>query len=53
LNVLNKGVFNMETGAVILAIYLALWVGLYKNDIKKDLGLDKPTEQTQQTEQKK
>ena len=42
----------METTAVILAIYLALWVGLYKDDIKKDLGLDKPTEQTQQVEKK-
>ena len=48
LNVLNKGVFNMETGAVILAIYLTLWVALWGGDVKKDLGFDKPTEQTQE-----
>ena len=47
LNVLNKGVFNMETGAVILAIYLTLWVALWGGDIKKDLGFNKPTEQTE------
>jgi hypothetical protein len=43
----------METSAVLLAIYLALWIGLYKNDIKKDLGIDKPAEQTQQVEETK
>ena len=48
LNVLNKGVFNMETGAVILAVYLTLWVALWGGDVKKDLGFDKPTEQTQE-----
>jgi hypothetical protein len=47
LNVLNKGVFNMETGAVILAVYLTLWVALWGGDIKKDLGFNKPTEQTE------
>ena len=42
----------METGAVILAIYLTLWIAVWGGDIKKDLGLGKPTEQTQE-EQKK
>ena len=37
----------METGAVILAIYLTLWVGLWGEDIKKDLGFNKPTEQVE------
>ena len=38
----------METGAVILAVYLTLWVALWGGDVKKDLGFDKPTEQTQE-----
>jgi hypothetical protein len=38
----------MDGVTIGLAIYLALWIGLYKNDIKRDLGLDKPkVEQTE------
>jgi predicted GNAT superfamily acetyltransferase len=48
LNALSKGVFNMDAIAVITALYIALWVGVYKDDIKRDLGLDKPkVEQTE------
>jgi len=50
LNALNKGVFNMDGVTIGLAIYLALWIGLYKDDIKKDLGIDKP--KVEQTETK-
>lgn len=32
----------MDGVTIGLAIYLALWIGLYKTDIKRDLGLDKP-----------
>lgn len=38
----------METGAVILAIYLTLWIALWGGDIKKDISIDKPAEQTQE-----
>ena len=38
----------MDAIAVITALYIALWVGVYKDDIKRDLGLDKPKiEQTE------
>ena len=38
----------MDAIAVITALYIALWVGVYKYDIKRDLGLDKPkVEQTE------
>ena len=37
----------METGAVILAVYLTLWIALWGGDIKKDIGFNKPTEQTE------
>jgi hypothetical protein len=37
----------METGAVILAVYLTLWIAIWGGDIKKDLGFNKPTEQTE------
>jgi hypothetical protein len=48
LNALSKGVSNMDAIAVITALYIALWVGVYKDDIKRDLGLDKPkVEQTE------
>jgi hypothetical protein len=50
LNVLSKGVSNMDAIAVITALYIALWVGVYKDDIKRDLGLDKPkVEQVEKT----
>ena len=40
----------MDAIAVITALYIALWVGVYKDDIKKDLGLDKPkVEQVEKT----
>jgi hypothetical protein len=51
LNVLSKGVSNMDAIAVITALYVALWVGVYKDDIKKDLGLDKP--KIEQVQEKK
>ena len=40
----------MET--IVIIVTIALYIGVYKDDIKKDLGLDKPTEQTQQVEKK-
>ena len=39
----------METAVIVVMI--ALYLGVYGDDIKRDLHLDKPTEQTQ--EQKK
>jgi hypothetical protein len=42
LNALNKGVSNMDAIAWLTALYIALWVGVYKDDIKRDLGVDKP-----------
>ena len=48
LNALSKGVSNMDTIAWLTALYIALWVGVYKDDIKRDLGTDKPkVEQTE------
>jgi hypothetical protein len=32
----------MDAIAWLTALYIALWVGVYKDDIKKDLGVDKP-----------
>lgn len=32
----------MDAIAVITALYIALWVGVYKDDIKRDFGSDKP-----------
>jgi hypothetical protein len=38
----------MDTIAWLTALYIALWVGVYKDDIKRDLGTDKPkVEQTE------
>jgi len=38
----------MDAIAWITALYIALWAGVYKDDIKRDLGLDKPkVEQTE------
>jgi hypothetical protein len=51
LNALSKGVSNMDAIAVITALYVALWVGVYKDDIKRDLGLDKP--KVEQVQEKK
>ena len=42
LNALSKGVSNMDAIAWLTALYIALWVGVYKDDIKRDLGVDKP-----------
>ena len=48
LNALSKGIFNMDAIAWITALYIALWIGVYKDDIKRDLGADKPkVEQTE------
>ena len=41
----------MDAIAVITALYIALWVGVYGDDIKKDIQNAK-TEQTQQVEKK-
>jgi hypothetical protein len=43
----------MDTIAIITVIYIAVWIGVYKDNIKRDFGLDKPTEQTQQKEETK
>jgi hypothetical protein len=32
----------MDAIAWLTALYIALWVGVYKDDIKRDLGVDKP-----------
>ena len=40
----------MDAIAVITALYITLWIGLYKDDIKKDFGTDKP--KVEQTEAK-
>ena len=39
----------MDTLGVLTAIWVACWVATYAPDIKKDLGLDKPTEQAEKT----
>jgi hypothetical protein len=41
----------MDAIAWLTALYIALWVGVYGDNIKKDMS--SPTEQTQQVEQKK
>ena len=46
-NVLNKGLFKMETTAVVL-ITIALYLGAYGSDIKKDIQDLSKTEQTQE-----
>jgi hypothetical protein len=51
LNALSKGVSNMDAIAWITALYIALWVGVYKDDVKRDLGLDKP--KVEQVQEKK
>jgi hypothetical protein len=43
----------MDAIAILTAIYIAVWIGVYKDDLKRDFGLDKPTEQTQQREETK
>ena len=43
----------MDAIAILTAMYVALWIGVYKDDIKRDFGTTKSTEQTQQIEQKK
>ena len=42
----------MDAIAILTAIYIAVWFGVYKDNLKKDFGLDKPTEQVQQVEKK-
>ncbi len=49
-NVLSKGLFNMDAIAILTAMYIALWFGVYKDDLKRDFGLDKP--KVEQTETK-
>jgi hypothetical protein len=43
----------MDTIAILTVIYIAVWFGVYKDNLKRDFGLDKPTEQVQQVEEKK
>lgn len=40
----------MDAIAILTALYIALWVGVYKDDIKRDFGSDKP--KVEQTETK-
>lgn len=42
----------MDAIAILTAIYIAIWFGVYKDNLKRDFGLDKPTEQVQQEEKK-
>ena len=41
----------MDTIAILTVIYIAVWIGVYKDNLKRDFGLDKPTEQVQQDKQ--
>jgi hypothetical protein len=41
----------MDVIAWLTVLYIALWVGVYGDNIKKDIS--KPAEQVQQVEQKK
>ena len=45
LNALSKGVSNMDVVGWITAMYIVAWVAVYSDDIKRDLGVNKPTEQ--------
>jgi hypothetical protein len=42
----------MDAIAILTVIYIAVWIGVYKDDLKRDFGLDKPAEQVQQVEKK-
>jgi hypothetical protein len=42
----------MDAIAWLTAIYIAVWVGVNKDNLKRDFGTDKPTEQVQQEEKK-
>jgi len=37
----------MDAIAILTALYIAVWVGVYKDDIKRDFGPDKQVEQTE------
>ena len=38
----------MDAIAILTAIYIAVWIGVYKDNLKRDFGLDKPkVEQTE------
>jgi hypothetical protein len=43
----------MDVIGWLTAMYVALWIGVYKDDLKRDFGTTKPTEQTQQKEETK
>jgi hypothetical protein len=44
---------KMDAIAIITALYIALWVGVYKDDLKRDFGSDKPkVEQTEKQDGK-
>jgi hypothetical protein len=43
----------MDAIAILTAIYIAVWIGVYKDDLKRDFGTTKPVEQTQQKEETK
>ena len=40
----------MDAIAILTAMYIALWVGVNKDNLKRDFGLDKP--KVEQTETK-
>ena len=42
----------MDAIAILTAMYVALWIGVYKDDLKRDFGTTKPTEQVQEKEKK-
>jgi hypothetical protein len=47
LNALSKGVSNMDTIAWLTALYIALYIGVIHDDIKKELPKEPPkVEQT-------
>jgi len=47
---LESGVNNMDALAAITALYVALWVGVYGDAVKKDVEkLTTPTQQVQES----
>jgi hypothetical protein len=39
----------MDAIAILTAMYVALWFGVYKDDLKRDFGLDKPKVEQMET----
>ena len=40
----------MDAIAILTTIYIAVWIGVYKDNLKRDFGFDKP--KVEQTETK-